>query len=82
VKITADSRSGPFYVRKYDKFGEKATDQHSTVTSLKAAYSWASKRLGIVVSEAELDTVENPRKRSMTLPTAAPDRIFAEDENT
>ena len=51
VKITAETRNGPFYVRLYTHFADKHTDKHSKETTLKAAYKWAAKQLGTPVNE-------------------------------
>ena len=45
VKITATKRDGPFDVRLYTEKGNKVTDSHSSLTTLKSAYGWAQKHL-------------------------------------
>jgi hypothetical protein len=46
VKITAAKSTGPFDVRLYTEKGNKATDTHSSLTTLRSAYGWAQKHLG------------------------------------
>lgn len=79
VKITAPSNSGPFTVRKYTQYANRYSGESAVLKTIKAAYKWAEDHLGIVVSEVEIDTVNN-RRRRLTAPTAQPDRIFTEDD--
>lgn len=85
VKITASSRSGPFQVRLYTDHGNKATDKHSTLTTIQAAYKWAEKHLGVQVKEStfsqlrkklsEKDDIDNVR-----VPDTVPDFDMAETD--
>ena len=72
VKITAETRNGPFYVRLYTHYADKHTDVHSKVTTLGAAYKWASKHLGLPVKLKEIESDDS----RLTLPTSDPDSMI------
>ena len=58
-------------MRLYTNFADKHTDKHSKVTTLKAAYAWASKHLGMPVKLSEIEDDEEQK----TLPSSSPDSI-------
>jgi hypothetical protein len=81
VKVTASSHAGPFRVRLYTDRGNHATDTHSTLTSLDAAYKWAKKHLAVstfddlkkkLTAKEDIDTAG--------VPDAVPDFEMAEKQ--
>lgn len=82
VKITASQRSGPFHVRKYVRFGNKSTDENSTLTTLSAAYEWARKHLPPAKNASYSDLSSKLKKEDIDtagVPDAVPDFEMAED---
>jgi len=85
VKITASQRSGPFHIRLYTEKGNKATEHNETVKSLKSAYRWAEKKLGMPVHECEYTRFKKVVAKedidTAGVPDAVPDFDMAEVED-
>lgn len=59
-------------MRLYTHYADKHTDKHSQEKTLKAAYAWASKHLGLPVKLKEIEDDEESR----TLPSSSPNSMI------